>query len=68
MKKRIGLRSFANNLKDNRGEFGIKQIAITVAVVIAVGIIVQFLSGGWLTDRVEDVWTWLWEDVIKSWF
>lgn len=67
MKKRIGIRSFTAGLKDIRGEFGIKQIAATVAVVMLIGIIVQFMSGGWLTDRVQDVWTWLWEDVIKSW-
>ncbi|HOQ01280.1 MAG TPA: hypothetical protein PK604_10760 [Acetivibrio clariflavus] len=68
MKKRISLRTFTAKLTDNRGEFGVKQIAGTVAIVIIIGLIVQFMAGGWLTDRVQDVWTWLWEDVIKSWF
>lgn len=67
MKKRISIHSLTNWLKDNRGEFGIKQIAGTVAIIIVIGLIVQFMAGGWLTDRVQDVWTWLWEDVIKGW-
>ena len=67
MKKSRSIRSFIARFKDNRGEFGIKQIAGTVAIVVIIGIIVQFMSGGWLTDRVEDVWKWLWEDVIQNW-
>lgn len=67
MKKSIGIHSFVTRLKGNHGEFGIKQIAATVAVIVVIGIVVQFMSGGWLTDRVEDVWTWIWEDVIQSW-
>ena len=67
MRKSRSIYSFINGLKGNRGEFGIKQIAGTVAIVVIIGIIVQFMSGGWLTARVEDVWTWLWEDVIQNW-
>ncbi len=67
MKKTRRIHSLITGLKGNRGEFGIKQIAGTVAIVVVIGIIVQFMSGGWLTARVEDVWTWLWEDVIQNW-
>jgi hypothetical protein len=67
MKKSICKHPFVLSLKNNRGEFGIKQLAWTVAVVVIIGIIVQFMSGGWLTARVQDVWTWLWEDVIQNW-
>ncbi|WP_010248660.1 hypothetical protein [Acetivibrio cellulolyticus] len=67
MKKRIGIHSLVARLKGNCGEFSVKQIAGTVAVVVIIGFIVQFMTGGWLTARVEDVWNWLWEDVIQSW-
>ena len=68
MKKGICNHPSILSLKNNRGEFGIKQIAWTVAIVVIIGLIVTFMKGGWLTDRVQDVWTWLWEDVIQSWF
>lgn len=67
MKKSIGIHSFMTRLKSNKGEFGVKQIAATVAVVVLIGFIVQFMTDGWLSDRVGDVWTWLWEDVIQQW-
>lgn len=67
MKKSICNHPSVISLRNNRGDFSIKQIAGTVAVVVIIGIIVQFMSGGWLTARVEDVWKWLWEDVIQSW-
>ncbi len=66
MKKSIGVHSFMTKLKSNNGEFGVKQIAATVAIVILIGAIVQFMTDGWLTDRVEDVWDWLW-DLIQGW-
>jgi len=65
MKKSVGIHSFVTRLKGNNGEFGVKQIAVTVAVVVLIGVIVQFMTEGWLTDRVEDVWEWLW-DLIKG--
>ncbi|OPZ92500.1 MAG: hypothetical protein BWY74_01551 [Firmicutes bacterium ADurb.Bin419] len=65
MKKSVGIHSFVTRVKGNNGEFGVKQIAVTVAVVVLIGVIVQFMTEGWLTDRVEDVWEWLW-DLIKG--
>ncbi|NMM55442.1 hypothetical protein [Paenibacillus aquistagni] len=40
---------------NERGEFGIKQIAITVAVIIIIGVVVTTLSGK-LPTWVGDIW------------
>jgi len=66
MRKSMKRSSFSALLKGNRGDFGIKQIAVTVGVVVLIGVVVNFMSDKWLTDRVNDVWTWLWNDVIKN--
>lgn len=42
-------------LKDERGEFGIKQIAVTVAVIVIIGFVITAVQGfmpGW----IEDIW------------
>lgn len=66
MKKNRSIHSFMTRLRSNSGEFGVKQIAATVAVVIFIGAIVQFMTDGWLADRVQDVWNWLWT-LIQGW-
>ena len=66
MKEKLGkLKGF---WADERGDVGIKQIAMTVGVIILIGGVVTFLSdgetlGGW----VEDVWDFVFEK-IKSVF
>ncbi|WP_195571399.1 hypothetical protein [Paenibacillus sp. 1001270B_150601_E10] len=40
---------------NERGEFGIKQIAITVAVIIIIGVVVSIITGS-LDTWVEDIW------------
>ncbi|HOM02747.1 MAG TPA: hypothetical protein PLH43_07970 [Acetivibrio sp.] len=50
-------------LKDERGEFGVKQIAITVAVIVVVGLILSILRGGLLREIVNDVWDFLWTQI-----
>lgn len=40
---------------NERGEFGIKQIAITVAVIIIIGVVVTTLSGK-LPTWVGEIW------------
>lgn len=52
-------------LKDERGDFGIKQIAITVAVIVIIGFIITGIQGlmpGWITqiwnmfvDQIKDL-------------
>ncbi|MEK5253478.1 hypothetical protein [Paenibacillus odorifer] len=42
---------------DEKGEVGIKQIAMTVGVIILIGVVVTSLSSGsTLADWVGDVW------------
>lgn len=56
---------FIRLLKSERGEFGIKQIAITVAVIVLIGLLVTVIDtnlGTWigevwdmLIDKIEDL-------------
>lgn len=47
-----GIRAF---WEDETGEFGIKQIAATVAVIVIIGIIVGIVRGN-LPNWVNDTW------------
>ncbi|MGZ7444057.1 hypothetical protein [Paenibacillus sp. TH7-28] len=47
-----GIRTF---WEDEAGEFGIKQIAATVAVIVIIGIIVGIVRGN-LPAWVNDIW------------
>lgn len=57
-----------NFWKDETGDIGVKQIAITVAVIVLVAFIVTTLKGGLLAKWIEDVWKYLFEDLIKKGF
>ena len=46
---------------------GVKQIALIVAGIVVIGAVVVFLTGGWLTETISDVWDWMWSS-IQSWF
>lgn len=47
-------------IMNNRGEFGIKQIAMTIGIIIVVGAAVTFItSGTFLGTAIGDVWDWL---------
>lgn len=50
--------------KDEKGEFGIKQIAGTVAVIVIIGLVVGIVEGS-LATWVSDVWD-LFFDEIKE--
>ena len=47
-------------LQDERGEIGIKQLAITVGVIIIVGAAVIVLKDS-IGDIIESVWDWLFD-------
>lgn len=47
-----GIRAF---WEDETGEFGIKQIAATVAVIVLIGLVVSFVRGQ-LPTWVSDIW------------
>ncbi|MCX7748173.1 MAG: hypothetical protein N2645_15005 [Clostridia bacterium] len=55
------LRMFNNN----RGDIGIKQIAITVAVIVIIGVAVNIITGSMLQTWIGDVWKML-MDFIKE--
>lgn len=45
-------------IKDERGEFGIKQIAITLGVIMLVGVVVGIISG-LMPNIIQEVWNYL---------
>lgn len=52
--------------KDERGDIGVKQIAITVGVIVIVAGVVSVLSNGTLISKwIGDVWTFIFDEVIK---
>lgn len=46
------------------GEIGIRQIAITVGVILVVGAGATALSSN-IGTKIDDLWDWLFEKVIK---
>jgi len=56
-------RKFAGFLKSEKGAFGVKEIAITVAVIVVIGAIVTIIRTDFLEDWIEDVWKYLFERV-----
>jgi len=49
-------------LKDERGEFGVKQIAYTVAVIVVVGLVLAILRDQ-MEGIVTTIWNFLWEKI-----
>jgi len=47
-------------VKDERGDFGIGQIAAIVAAVVIIGVIISVVTG-FLPDWIEQLWTWITE-------
>ncbi|MDR1687853.1 MAG: hypothetical protein LBS21_04490 [Clostridiales bacterium] len=48
-------------INNERGDIGVKQIALAVAAVVVIAFLVSFLTGGWLEERIGEVWTALWD-------
>lgn len=44
-------------IADESGEMGIKQIALTVAVIVLIGFVVTLLRGELLKKWIEELWT-----------
>lgn len=51
--------------EEERGDIGIKQLAITVGVIIIVGAAVVGLKDN-IETILDAVWKWLFEDVIQK--
>lgn len=52
-------------LKEERGDIGIKQIAITVAVIVVIGAAMTIIKGTFLQTWIGDVWD-MFIDQIKD--
>lgn len=50
--------------KEEKGDFGIKYIAITVAVIVLIGVAITFLKGT-LPTWIQDIWD-MFIDQIKT--
>jgi len=65
------IRSIRAFLGDERGDFSIKGLAITVGAIVVIGAVVMWLSAGQMTSWIEDVWTalggWLEESIGLGW-
>jgi len=60
-KKDVLKNSIKKFLKDERGEFGVKQIAYTVAVIVVVGLVLAILRDQ-MEGIVTTIWNFLWEE------
>ncbi|HOQ01946.1 MAG TPA: hypothetical protein PK604_14265 [Acetivibrio clariflavus] len=61
-KKDVLKNSIKKFLKDERGEFGVKQIAYTVAVIVVVGLVLVILRDQ-MEGIVTTIWNFLWEKI-----
>ncbi len=50
-------------VEQEKGEFGIKQLAITVGIIIIVGFVIGLLQGGLLEGWIGEVWTFLFDTI-----
>lgn len=48
--------------EDERGEFGIKQLAITVAAIVIIGFVITFMQGN-MDTILQEVWDWLFDTI-----
>lgn len=63
-------------IKDERGDFGLKGLIITVAIIVVVGCVVLFLTGGddgggemetWIKKIWTSLGTWLQSTIGLGW-
>jgi len=50
--------------KDERGDFGIGQIAAIVAGIVIIGVVIAVVTG-FLPDWIDEVWNWI-QDLFDS--
>lgn len=43
-------------LADERGAVGVKEIAITVAVIVIIGAVVSLITGSFLNTWISEIW------------
>lgn len=52
--------------KDERGDFGVKQLAITVGVIVLIALVVTYLKNDKLTTIVDNIWDYIYTTLIKG--
>lgn len=52
--------------KDERGDIGVKQLAITIGVIVLIAAVISYIKGSLLTDIVDQVWAYIYNDLIKG--
>lgn len=62
----ISIRSFMSKYNNDRGDVGVKTVAVTVAVIILVGVGLTAIKG-LLPDFIGKFWDEMY-DKITSWF
>lgn len=50
--------------KEEAGDFGIKQLAVTVAVIVIIGFVITFMQEN-MDEILTQVWDWLFETIQK---
>ena len=45
-------------IREEKGDFGIGQIAAIVAGIVIIGVVISVVSGR-LPDWIDDLWTWI---------
>ncbi|RCX18257.1 hypothetical protein DFR58_10515 [Anaerobacterium chartisolvens] len=60
-------KEFISRIKSSRGDIGIKQIAVTVAVIVVIGAAVTIITGngGLLSKWINQIWD-MFIDYIKN--
>ena len=50
--------------EEEAGDFGIKQLAVTVAVIVIIGFVITFMQEN-MDEILTQVWDWLFETIQK---
>lgn len=50
-------------VNNERGEIGVKTVALAVAAVVIIAFVVSMLTGGWLENVIDTVWNYIWENI-----
>ena len=61
MRAKCGISTFA---KEERGDFGIGQIAAIVAAIVIIGVIISIVTG-LMPNWIESIWGWI-EELFDS--
>ncbi|CAH1207689.1 hypothetical protein PAECIP111892_02966 [Paenibacillus auburnensis] len=55
--KPVAVTRIRRMLEDERGAVGVKEIAVTVGVIVIIGAVVSLITGTFLNTWISDIWT-----------